>query len=62
MIIFLLKKAKIFYKFCYTINNMNFIQEQLEKQRNKNNKFHNGKKQPKKLAKPSKNFKPMRAK
>jgi len=40
---------------------MNFIQEQLEKQK-KSNKYHNGKKPPTKLAKPSKNFKPMRAK
>ena len=41
---------------------MNFIQEQLQKQQNKSNKFHNGKRPPTKLAKPSKNFKPMRAK
>jgi hypothetical protein len=42
---------------------MNFIQQQLAKQEaNKNNKFHQGKKPPTKLAKPSKNFKPMRAK
>jgi len=41
---------------------MNFIQQQLQKQQNKGAKFHKGKKPPTKLAKPSKNFKPMRAK
>lgn len=42
---------------------MNFIQQQLAKQQGaKSNKFHNGKKPPTKLAKPSKNFKPMRGK
>ena len=41
---------------------MNFIQEQLDKQQQNNKKFHKGKKPATKLAKPSKNFKPMRAK
>ena len=41
---------------------MNFIQQQLAKQQDKNNKFHKGKRPPTKMAKPSKNFKPMRAK
>ena len=41
---------------------MNFIQEQLKKNKKKGLKFHNGKKPSTKLAKPSKNFKPMRAK
>lgn len=40
---------------------MNFIQQQLEKQQ-KGKRFQNSKKPPTKLAKPSKNFKPMRAK
>lgn len=41
---------------------MNFIQEQLAKKNKANNKFGKHKKAPTKLAKPSKNFKPMRAK
>lgn len=41
---------------------MNFIQEQLEKKKNKTDKFKNYKKQSTKLAKPANSFKPMRAK
>ena len=43
--------------------NMNFIQQQLEKQQGRENKNNSkGKKPPTKLAKPVKSFKPMRAK
>lgn len=42
---------------------MNFIQQQLEKQKEKDNKLSNkNKKGSSKLLKPTKNFKPMRAK
>lgn len=42
---------------------MNFIQQKLaEQQKNKSKNFKDQKKQHTKLAKPSKNFKPMRAK
>ncbi len=40
---------------------MNFIQEQLAKKQ-KGRRFQNSNKPPTKLAKPSKNFKPMRSK